>query len=174
MPYDLLNCQKCPYLNQAHLPDELRTIRAEPPVMHERHGSKTLIVGEAPGFEEWQAGAPFQAVKKIGGTAGARLEQSWKRASKCREDFDFINSVQCYPGKKGTRDARPNQLALCACTGRLASILKENKYERAICFGEASKGVVSHLSRVYDLSFEVVLCRHPTGGVRNTQLDAVW
>lgn len=81
MPYDLLNCQSCPYLNQAHLRSELRTTRPEPPVELERNNSRVLIVGEAPGIEEWHAGAPFQAVKKIGGTAGSRLELSWVSAT---------------------------------------------------------------------------------------------
>lgn len=174
MPYDLPNCQSCPYLNQVQLPGELRTTRPEPPVELERNSSRTLIVGEAPGIEEWLVGAPFQAVTKIGGTAGSRLEQSWRRVGKRREDFDFINTVQCYPGKKGSRDARPHPLALCACTGRLVSVLNAHRYERVICLGETAKEVVSHLRGVYDLSFEVILCRHPTGGVSNTQLDTVW
>lgn len=174
MTYDSSNCQNCPYIGQVNLPDELRTTRLHPPVELESHGSKTLIVGEAPGIEEWRVGAPFQRTRRVGGTAGARLAKSWERVGKCREDFDILNVVQCYPGVAGKRDARPHALAVCSCANRLGAVLVERQYTRVVCLGEVAKQVVPHLRRVHDLSFEVVLCPHPTGGASNLELDSVW
>lgn len=174
MPYDSANCQHCPYFEQAHLLPALRTSRNDPPVELECHDSKTLIVAEAPGVEEWRVGAPLQPTTKRGGTAGARIAQSWDRKSKRREDFDIVNTVQCYPGVSGGRDARPRQLAVCSCLGRLAAILREKKYDRVVCFGEAAAEVVTHLRKTHNLAFEVCLRRHPTGGIPSTELDSAW
>ncbi|MCO7247530.1 hypothetical protein NH395_14705 [Halomonas sp. Mc5H-6] len=120
-------------------------------------------------------GAPLQPTKKQGGAAGARIAQSWKRKNKRREDFDIVNAVQCYPGvKSDQRDARPHQLAVCSCSGRLAVILREKKYDRVICFGDAAKEVITHLRKVLNLTFDVDVRRHPTGGVKNADLDSAW
>lgn len=174
MPYDSSNCRECPYLDQNHLPLQLKTPRSESPVELEWNNSKTLIVGEAPGIEEWRMGAPFQPTKKVGGTAGARLARSWQRAGKKRKDFDLLNTVQCYPGQDGNRDARPTKAAVCACSGRLAAVLAKNNYERVICFGRAAEKVVSQIQIAHALNFSVVPCRHPSGGASNEQLDALW
>jgi uracil-DNA glycosylase family 4 len=174
MTYDYSNCPNCPYVEQVNLPDELRTTRLGPPVELECHGSKTLIVGEAPGIEEWRAGAPFQPTKRVGGTAGARVARSWERVGKRREDFDILNVVQCYPGVAGKRDARPDALAVSSCANRLAEVLIARQYTRVVCLGEVAKQVVLHLRKVHDLSFEVVQCPHPTGGASKMELDSVW
>ncbi|MNF89825.1 hypothetical protein D3C84_723640 [compost metagenome] len=174
MPYDSASCQNCPYFQQAHLPPDKCTDRTDQPVELECHGSKILIVAEAPGVEEWRVGAPLQSITKRGGTAGARMAQSWKRTTKRREDFDIVNTVQCYPGVSGARDARPHQLAVCSCSGRLAAILREKNYDRVICFGTAATEVVTHLQKIHNFSFEVCSKRHPTGGITNAELDSAW
>ena len=174
MPYDSSNCQNCPYVNQKHLPVALKTVRLDPPVELEQNHSRTLIVGEAPGIEEWAVGAPFQPTTKVGGTAGARIESSWQRVGKERKDFDLINTVQCYPGQTGGRDARPNKAAVNACSGRLAAILARNEYDQVVCLGAAAKKSVSHLCETHPFNISVVSVRHPCGGASNEQLDAVW
>lgn len=174
MPYDSTNCQNCPYWRQGHLPTGQRTDRKDPPIELESHNSKTLIVALAPGIEEWKVGAPLQPIKKQGGTAGARIAQSWERTGIRREDFDLLNAVQCYPGVDGARDATPDDMAVLSCANRLDEILAYNGYDRVICLGDVAAQVVTRLRDLHNFSFLVKKCRHPTGGAERTELDSLW
>ena len=81
MAYDS-NCERCPYYNQENLSVNQRTTRNSPPVEFENNNSGTLLVFQAPGDVEWRVGRAIQPTVKIGGTAGRRIELSWKRVGK--------------------------------------------------------------------------------------------
>lgn len=146
---DLSNCPLCPYYNQAHLANEQKTMRSNPPVPLEDNNSNTLLIFQAPGIEEWISGVPIQPTRKKGGTAGARVALSWKRQKESRTQFDIINVVQCYPGNRGNdgdRDDRPHTLATCACSKRLQEILAVKNYSKIIVFGEIAGEIAQHLT----------------------------
>jgi uracil-DNA glycosylase len=175
MPYDKINCPRCPYFEQRHIGDlAQRTVRTEPPIPLEEHGSTTLLVFQAPGIEEWAAGAAIQPTIKSGGTAGRRIFLSWERARKTRHNFDIVNAVQCYPGTDGARDAKPNVLAVCSCAGRLEHVLTRKTYTKVIAFGVVAGEVLEQLRVQVNGGWELQKSEHPTGGATNEQLDSLW
>jgi len=173
MSYDS-NCDNCPYKNQIHLNNDNKTNRESPPIELESNNSDTLLIFQAPGTEEWIKGKAIQPVIKQGGTVGRRIELSWKRKKKNRNDFDIINTIQCFPGNNGNRDLEPNNMSICSCSNRLESILKKNRYKRIIAFGEISQNVVDNLIRKLKLEVNVVKSKHPAGGLSNKNLDSLW
>ena len=173
MGYDS-NCNNCPYKEQIHLNNENKTNRENPPIELENHNSEILLVFQSPGTEEWEKGQAIQAVKKRGGTAGKRIESSWERMNKNRNDFDIINTVQCFPGNDGGRDLKPNNISICSCSNRLKQILTTNKYSKIIAFGKIAQSVVKHLTNNPKIKTEVIESKHPTGGLSNKDLDSLW
>lgn len=174
MGYDA-NCCGCPYFNQQHLSQVERTCRDDPPVEAEVNDSDVLIVALAPGTKEWKLGSPLIPCKRQGGTAGSRMEQSWKRKGKKRKDFDIIEAVQCYPGKGSNgRDKEPAGDAVNACAARLRGALQRKKYRKVIALGKAALKSLQKANT--DLKLCIVEGPHPTGGGKdkNTRLDALW
>lgn len=174
MPYDQ-NCYSCPYYQQGHLREEsFRTARVSPPVELEDNGSATLLVFQAPGDEEWKVGKPIQPTKKVGGTAGVRIFNSWVRKGLKRDSFDIINAVQCFTDNVGSRDIRPNTMAICCCSKRLKCIIDAKRYTRIITFGDIAFEVVSNLVKNASHRSSVSKAPHPNSGVENDVLDALW
>lgn len=173
MPYDL-HCQACPYFQQRHLRAPLRTNRDSPPVELEVHGSSTLLVFQAPGFTEWVKGEPIQPTRKRGGTAGVRIQNSWRRKGKAREDFDIINAVQCFPGNDGNRDLAPMPEATLCCAQRLQEVLEEGIYLEIVAFGDVAFTTVTSLTSGIGISSQLIRAAHPNGGVSKTTLDSLW
>lgn len=178
MGYDKY-CSECPYFYQKHLPDSAKTTRSSPPIGLESNDSKVLLVFQSPGEEEWNVGMAIQPTKKRGGTAGSRIAQSWGRTGCARHNFDIINVVQCFPGKiyggnSGGRDAKPNQMAICACAYRLKNVFESQQYKRVIAFGEIAQDVVKSISSTTGFSGQVVEARHPSSGMTRSELDLLW
>ena len=172
MGYDK-HCRKCPYYQQKHLHPGERANRPNPPVEVEDNGSNVLIVALAPGENEWQCGLPLINLRKKGGTAGSRVQQSWNRRHKRRTDFDIIEAVQCYPGKGyDGRDKRPEQDALDACAGRLQARLEQVKYSKAVALGKDAYSSLKQASA--GMKLKIIKGRHPNGGVSGVALDALW
>ena len=143
------NCCDCPYLDQWHLDQSERTLRADPPVEAEENRSDVLIVALAPGVEEWQCGRPLMPVVKPGGSAGRRVELSWAREGKLRCQFDIIEAVQCYPGRgERERDMEPSDGAVRACQGRLRAKLEQGKYRKAIALGPIAERSLRAAARI--------------------------
>jgi len=138
------------------------------------NNSKTLLIFQAPGTEEWKKGEAIQNVKKTGGTAGARIAQSWARINKNRSDFDVINAVRCFPGKVGERDIEPNVMSICSCSSKLENDLKNNDYNKIITFGKVAEQVVDSLIQRIDKKPEIINVKHPTGGIKKDELDSLW
>lgn len=175
MAYDAINCPQCPYYWQRHLVGTQRTGRPFPPVELEDKDRDVLLVFQAPGIEEWRAGAPIQPTTRQGGTAGARIAQSWERTGRDRSEFDIINVVQCFPGsERGKRDFAPHSLAVCACKSRLDAVLAGKRYSKVIAFGEIACEVVAHLAISGNYGFRLLFSGHPTGGLEQKVLDSLW
>ena len=167
------DCQGCPYFNQTHLDSNEWTNRHDPPVEAETNGSSVLIVALAPGVDEWLHGSPLMPCKRTGGTGGRRVQRSWVRKGKVREDFDIIEAVQCYPGVGSNgRDKKPSKQAVTACAGRLRARLKLGKYQRAVALGKDAYESLKQASA--DMNLKIVEGPHPNGGAKNHVLDALW
>jgi uracil-DNA glycosylase len=173
MAYDS-NCNNCPYEKQIHLSSKNRTNRVSPPIELENNNSEILLLFQAPGTEEWKEGQAIQPVKKQGGTAGRRIELSWERKHKNRNDFDIINTVQCFPGNNGNRDLEPNTMSICSCSNKLEYILNTNHYSKIIAFGEIAQNVVENITNKLKIEIDIVKSKHPTGGLSNKDLDDLW
>ena len=174
MSYDS-HCDNCPYKNQIHLNTDKKIDRKSPPIELENNDSNTLLVFQAPGTEEWKVGKAIQPIIKPGGTAGRRIELSWKSVGKSREDFDIVNAVQCFPGNNGDRDLKPNSMSICSCSNRLKDILNGSSYTKIILFGEIAQNVVDNLINTLSLDeVDVQRSKHPTGGLSKKDLDDLW
>jgi len=172
--YDI-NCLNCPYNHQKHLIDgSFQSSRSNPPVVLENNGSDVLLVFLAPGNKEWEVGKAIQPTKKTGGSAGVRVENSWKRKGKSRTDFNIINTVQCFPGNNGDRDLEPNTKAISSCSNRLEVIIKSSEYCKILAFGEVAQQIIFKLLGSKDYEKRVIAMRHPNGGVKNKDLDGLW
>jgi uracil-DNA glycosylase family 4 len=173
MPYDQ-HCASCPYREQQHLRHEQQTSRDSPPIELETNGRSTLLLFQAPGTKEWEVGKPIQPTRRRGGTAGARIQESWIRAGKERRDFDILNAVQCFPGNDGGRDREPAEKSITCCQSRLGAILNQKNYTKIIVFGNVASSVVAALTRGDTIKAQIVQAPHPNGGVFKAVLDALW
>jgi uracil-DNA glycosylase family 4 len=172
--FDSSYCLECPYRNQEHLPREQRQRRKTVPLDVEDHESDILLVFQAPGVEEWAEGKPLRPTRKKGGTAGCRIEQSLERKGKKRESVNITNAVQCFPGNDGGRDHAPERRAVSACAGWLRDAMRAREYRKVIAFGDIAAQVVGIVVTLEGLNCEVQYAPHPTGGVENEVLDALW
>ncbi len=152
----------------------LQTNRLNPPVELEDNRSNIILVFQSPGEEEWLSGNPIQPIKKRGGTAGARIQASWDRMKKNRSCFDIINSVQCFPGNSGNRDFKPARAVSDCCSNRLFNVLKLERYTKIITFGKLASEIISSLHYSSSLKPKIVNAQHPSGGMKNADLDALW
>lgn len=168
------SCGYCPYKQQRHLTDEQKTNRLEPPIGLESNNSKTLLVFQSPGVEEWECGKAIQNITKPGGTAGARIYQSWERTGFVRNDFDIVNLIRCFSGSTSSRDNKPDLLAICSCVDKLIADLNTHQYERVISFGDEANQIISALKKSGRFKFIVRNSKHPNGGASQDSLDALW
>lgn len=176
MSYDQENCPTCPYYEQKHLDPTSKTDRQHPPIILENNESEVLLVFQAPGTDEWRVGEAIQPVKKQGGSAGARIDQSWGRCQKNRKDFDIINVVQCFPGtiRNSTRDLPPNTMSICKCKSRLLATIIAKQYSKIIVFGEIAYEIVNYLLQFLNYHPVITRATHPTGGASKQSLDELW
>jgi uracil-DNA glycosylase len=158
------------------------------PVGLEDNGSDILLVFQSPGEEEWNQGRPLRPTVKIGGTAGRRIEESWDRVKKqrnsqnpIRTDFDIVNTVQCFQGKKPNGgDEEPDAMAICCCSNRLLAVLNlpQKRYTKVIVFGDISQQVMNSLIRRLSPQPIFVPAPHPNmrkkGISTNSLLDDLW
>lgn len=167
-------CGVCPYIEQAHIHDlKLKTSRVNPPIELENNNSDILLIFQSPGDVEWKIGRAVQDTTKIGGTAGSRISDSWKRVSKSRTDFDIVNLVRCFPGRKEKRDLKPNMKSICSCTVKLSFDLIKKEYKKIIVFGALAKKSVATLQEVYPKTL-FKFATHPNGGIKKKDLDNLW
>ena len=163
---DCCKYKECPYYNEhgKYLPIGL-----------ESHKSKVLLVFQAPGKDEWKGNNSNLGRVPVSSTtphsAGKRIMNSLDRIGKNRNDFDFVETVRCYPGKKTNgRDNKPRQSAIKLCINHLAKDIESNKYKKIICFGKIASNAVKPLLENNN-SIEMIVLPHPTGHLSNDKLD---
>jgi uracil-DNA glycosylase family 4 len=149
-------------------------VRASPPTPSESHGSKILLVFQAPGIDEWQKGMPLQPTIKPGGSAGRRIELSWNRMGVKRDHFDITNAVLCYPGQNKNRDKMPVKKATICCMVNLEKTINIGKYSRIIAFGETASRSCGDILQKIKLENKLTIFKHPCGGCDNHSLDMLW
>lgn len=103
-----------------------------------------------------------------------RIQNSWHRKGKAREDFDIINAVQCFPGNDGDRDFKPMCDAKSCCAKRLRGILEQGIYREIIAFGDVAFETVNSLLLASNINSQLIQAAHPNGGVSNSTLDSLW
>lgn len=170
-------CSVCPYRDQLQLVGTEWIVEGGVPLNIEKgKNTSTLLVFQSPGVEEWKARRPLMAVAKRGGTAGSRIERSWVRTNKSRENFDITNSVQCYAGQYTSgRDKPPSTAARLNCLEWLKSDIDKGKYTRIFAFGRLAGKQASKAIRELGLDMEILTeIIHPTGGLKNCDLDSIW
>jgi len=141
--------------------------RANQPLSKESNNSSVLLIFQAPGCDEWNAGSPI--ISKNVRSAAARIKNALNRIRKKRSDFDITNSVQCYPGQNSSgRDKRPSQLMRGKCQSWLATDIT-SQYEKIVVFGNCARQSVLNLGYGSDPRF--IFLRHPSGGLTNIALD---
>lgn len=167
-------CESCPYYNKEHLLNTDYYDIGEPLEL-ENNNSRILLVFEAPGIEEWRSCAPLQPVNMQGGSAGIRLEASWTRMNKQRDNFDITNTVQCFPGKMSDKRVNdPVPMAVERCNVILRNDILNGNYEKVIAFGKFAQNSVSQIRDELGLNFDYIQFTHPNGGVRNEEIDSLW
>lgn len=163
--FDSGNCNGCPY-NPSGSPNSCNGGQTREPLTKEDNRSRCLLILQAPGEKEWAERKPLTNPRGAGG----RLQNSWLRLGKSRHHFDITNAVQCYPGKRSTgRDARPKGLAVRHCQNWLRLDIESKAYRRIVVFGTVARTSIERLGFKDDKRF--VFLRHPTGGLRNGELD---
>src|SRR6478609_342901 len=83
-------CRNCPYHPDTRLVPRPEG-RSHSPLSAELHDSKTLLLFQAPGINEWNDGKPLSSEED--GSAGFRFKDALAKAEKQREDFDIAEAV---------------------------------------------------------------------------------
>ena len=166
------HCNSCPYGDAKHLSIADRRIRAQP-IPLENNGSSTLLVFQSPGVDEWTNGKPISSSNPR--SAAMKIKSALEIIELNRESFDIANVVQCFPGKKESketaapRDKRPVSAAVSACSKWLDHDIRTGQYERIVVFGCPAKRALHQLGYRNDTRF--VYVRHPSAsGVSISQL----
>lgn len=154
------HCNECPYL---------RSENGNAPLSKEHNGGSILLVFQAPGVDEWSRRMPVCSEEAR--STAARIRNSLSRINKSRADFDITNAVQCFPGKASSgRDKKPSEVARRKCEKWLQSDIFGSSYTKIVVFGAVARKSVS--SALSSSSIPVVFIAHPSGGLKNTDLDS--
>lgn len=176
MPKNFSQCLGCPYCNQAHLNGTQYYTSNNVPLDIEQNNSKTLLVFEAPGEDEWINKVPISSQKIH--SCSYRMKQSFTRKVVNRFDYDITEIVQCYPGKNlNKRDKKPVKQAINCCSKYLLNDILNNNYTTIVCFGVIASNTVNKIINDYNknnynkITANVKLAFHPSGDVSNLTLD---
>jgi DNA polymerase len=93
-------------------------------------------VGEAPGAQEVAQNEPFV------GKAGEILAESMAKVGFRKEQFLFINSVNCRP-TDGSKNSKPSLLQVDICRKWMRKYIKVLNPEKIIGFGNFARGSLS-------------------------------
>ena len=176
MPANYQNkfCQNCPYCNAKHLPSYLQGL----PLNSEIRKTKTLLVFQSPGINEWTGNSgedkPAPLISNSSTSTAARLRKSFCRIHKKRTDFDITETVQCYPGQySNKRDKKPRIAAINQCSHHLAKDIQENTYSKIISFGVFANNIVDEIIKKQNITVQHIKLPHPSSGkLSNLVLDA--
>jgi uracil-DNA glycosylase family 4 len=148
MPKSYANCADCRYIHGRHLPEVAKALRSHP-LSLEDNGSRTLLIFQAPGIEEWKSGKPISSDSAQ--SAGGKLRKAFHLLGKQRTDYNISNVVQCFPGKlaprgdEKPRDNRPPKSVRRACSKWLREDISKGNYTRIVVFGIPAEETVKEL-----------------------------
>ncbi len=156
------HCIDCPYKKNSEKAEEK-------PLSMENNSSDILLIFQAPGESEWKKKAPI--CSKNSNSAAARIRNSLSRIGKSRTNFNITNATQCYPGKLTSgRDKKPAKTAQRNCADWLKTDIESFQFRKIIVFGSLAKETINSLG--YDADNRFVFLNHPSGGLRNNDLDS--
>ena len=166
-------CKDCPYFKQHYLQPNDQIINGFIPLEMEFNNSDILLIFQAPGINEWQKGDTIVPTHVKGGTAGIRILNSWDRKKKVRSDFDIVESVRCYPGKRQNgRDKKPRKKAKKCCSKILEREISNGNYSKIIAFGMIAQEMLKEISIKNKCT--IINAIHPNGGISKVCLDSLW
>lgn len=163
MPHSYANCADCRYSHGRHLPAEAKALRNHP-LSLEDNDSRTLLILQAPGIEEWKSGKPISSDSPQ--SAGGKLRKAFHLLGKQRTAYNISNVVQCFPGKqaprgnKEPRDRSPPKSVRSACSKWLREDISKGNYTRVVVFGRHAERAVKELG--YEIDSRFVFAPHPT------------
>lgn len=156
------HCTDCPYNKNLEKAEEK-------PLSMENNSSDILLIFQAPGESEWMKKAPI--CSENNNSAAARIRNSLSRLGKLRSNFNITNATQCYPGKLASgRDKKPEKAARRKCADWLKADIESSQFRKIIVFGSLAKETITSLGYGNDNRF--LFLRHPSGGLRNNDLDS--
>lgn len=168
-------CQGCPYHPAEALALAPTGSRAHAPLDAERNGSRTLLVARAPGIDEWEDGRPL--ISPNYRSAAHRVRKSHGRLGRDRRDYDFTNTVQCYPGKQPSRNGKPPRdnapapAAIAHCRQWLQRTITAGRYTKIVAIGKEAVEAVASCKRPPGVVIRKI--PHPSSGrLTNKALDA--
>jgi len=169
---DVVSCTRCPRLVESRS----RIVNGVGP-----DDADLLFVGEAPGANEDEQGAPFV------GRSGSVLDDALRDAGVARADVRITNCVRCRPPEN--RDPTTDELGNCrghlgrelaavdpAFLVTLGKVPSEHLLDRSVAVTAEAGDVVD--VRVGDQSYRAVISVHPAatlydGGQRETFFETV-
>jgi len=163
MPSSYANCVDCPYIHGRHLPEVVKAVQSHP-LSLENNGSRTLLIFQAPGIEEWKSGKPISSDSAQ--SAGGKLRAAFQLLGRRRADYNISNVVQCFPGKRAPngneepRDKSPPKAVRTACSKWLREDISKGNYTRVVVFGKHAERAVKELG--YEKDSRFVFVPHPT------------
>ena len=127
--------------------------------------SMHVAIGEAPGAMEVVNNEPFV------GKAGEILGESMSKVGFRKEEFLFINSVNCRP-TDGSKNSKPSLLQVDICRKWMRKYIKVINPDKIIGFGNFARGSLTghysgivkyngHIERIYPYNRRAVFSVHP-------------
>lgn len=159
-------CAECPYYKE----------KGKAPIGLENNGSKVLLLFQAPGKDEWDGktynSRRIPVASKNKSSAGMRIKNSLERIGKVRQDFDYAETVMCYPEKNSSgRDKKPSEKAIHICIKYLNNEIEKNGYTTIICFGKVAENAIKSLS--FSTNIDIRFYNHPCYHMTKNKLDEI-
>lgn len=185
MPKNYSNCGSCPY--NPYNPNNVAVSKSytnSPCSIDLGSNSNTLLIFQAPGWDEWNAntvsGKQIPIDSRSSHSAAAKMRNSFTRRTQAgvptnRAMYDITESVQCFPDKnKNGRDKKPRIAAQKVCIQYLMQdIVKKPPYQKIVCFGKLAYSMT--LMAIKSISGWTgptpSLAPHPSGNVSKHTLD---
>ena len=148
------------------------------PIDLEFHGSKTLLVFEAPGYYEWIKNRPIHDSRdeQKMDSAGSRIATAFEACNKQRNNYDIAEAVCCFPGKQ--KDLNHNEIvnASMSCRKYLYGHVQAKRYSKIVCWGHIAYSSILDIVdsiRVQTPQYcpTIISLKHPTA--KDNNQDAI-
>ncbi|RUV45345.1 hypothetical protein EOD29_00335 [Mesorhizobium sp. M1A.T.Ca.IN.004.03.1.1] len=156
-------CRKCELLLSRHPanPPLDQTCVLPRPVLSEPTKAPIMLVGQAPGIEEYNRGRPFS------GQAGTAIKDLFADCGLPLKNFDAAvyqtSAVKCFPGRKMDRgrpaDRKPDEKMLSNCRPFLADQIRTLDPRLIVCLGSVAVAELDKLRGLRKRSMTAALGR---------------